>query len=102
MKVDINKEIRQAVDTGKVILGRDKSLKAIKLGHAKLVIVASNCQSEVLADIKRYGGLANIPVHILRRDSAELGVACGKPFLINVLAVLEPGNSNILSLGGTR
>ncbi len=102
MRVDINKEIRQAVDSGKVILGRDKSLKAVKLGHAKLVIVASNCQSEVLVDIKRYGGLANIPVHIFGRDSAELGVACGKPFLISVLAVLEPGNSNILSLGETR
>lgn len=100
--MDINKEIRQVVDTGKVILGRDKSLKAIRLGKAKLVIVASNCPSEVLADIKRYGGLANIPVHIFGRDSAELGVACGKPFLVNVLAVLEPGNSNILSLGGKK
>lgn len=100
--MDINKEIRQVVDTGKVILGRDKSLKAIRLGEAKLVIVASNCPSEVLVDIKRYGGLANIPVHIFGRDSAELGVACGKPFLVNVLAVLEPGNSNILSLGGTK
>lgn len=102
MRVDVNKEIRQAVDTGKVILGKDKSLKAIKLGQAKLVIVASNCSSEVLTDIKRYGGLANIPVHIFGRDSSELGVACGKPFLISVLAVLEPGTSNILGLGETR
>lgn len=102
MRVDINKEIRQAVDTGKVILGRNKSLKAIKLGQAKLVIVASNCQSEVLANIKRYGGLGNIPIHIFERDSSELGVACGKLFLVSVLAVLEPGHSNILSLGETR
>ncbi len=83
-------------------MGTDKSLKAIKLRHAKLVIVASNCSPEVLADIKRYGGLAKIPVHIFGRDSAELGIACGKPFLVSVLAVLDPGNSNILSLGETR
>ncbi len=100
--MDINKEIRQAVDTGKVILGTDKSLKAIKLGRAKLAIVASNCPPGVLADIKRYGGLANIPIHIFGRDSAELGVACGKLFSVSVLAVLEPGGSNILSLGETR
>lgn len=100
--MDVNKEIRQAVNTGKIILGTDKSLKAIKLGHAKLVIVASNCPSGVLADIKRYSGLANIPVHIFGKDSAELGVACGKPFLVSVLTVLEPGDSNILSLRETR
>ncbi len=100
--MDVNKEIGQAVDTGKVILGTDKSLKAIKLGQAKLVIVSSNCPSGVLADIKRYGELANIPVHIFGKDSAELGVACCKPFLVSVLAVLEPGDSNILSLGETR
>ncbi len=100
--MDVNKEIGQAVDTGKVILGTDKSLKAIKLGQAKLVIVSSNCPSGVLVDIKRYGELANIPVHIFGKDSAELGVACGKPFLVSVLAVLEPGGSNILSLGETR
>lgn len=100
--MDVSKEIRQAVDTGKVILGTDKSRKALKLGQAKLVITASNCQSEVLEDIKHYAGLANIPVHIFAGDSAELGLACGKPFLVSVLAILEPGSSNILSLGETK
>jgi len=100
--VDVSKAIRQAVDTGKVILGTDKSRKALKLGQAKLVITASNCQSEVLEDIKHYAGLANIPVHIFAGDSAELGLACGKPFLVSVLALLEPGSSNILSLGETK
>ncbi len=100
--MDLSKEIRQAVDTGKVILGTDKSRKVLKIGQAKLVIVASNCQSEVLADIKHYAGFANTPVHIFNGDSAKLGLACGKPFLVSVLAVLEPGSSNILSLGETR
>lgn len=100
--MDVSKEIRQAVDTGKVILGTDKSRKALKLGQAKLVITASNCQSEVLDDIKHYAGLANIPVHIFAGDSAELGLAYGKPFLVSVLAILEPGSSNILSLGETK
>ncbi len=100
--MDVSKEIRQAVDTGKVILGTDKSRKVLKLGQAKLVIVASNYQSEVLEDIKRYSGLTNTPIHIFAGDSAELGLACGKPFLVGMLAVLEPGSSNILSLGETK
>lgn len=98
----MNKEIRQVVDTGKVTIGTDKSLKAIKLGRAKLIIVASNCTPEVLVDVKHYAGLANIPVHVFDGDSVELGLACGKLFLVNVLTVLEPGNSSILRLGEPR
>ena len=94
-----SREIRHAVDTGKVILGKDKSLMALKLGHAKLVIAASNCPPEVLADIRRYAGLAGTPVRIFSGDSTELGLACGKTFLVNVLAILEPGSSSILGSG---
>jgi large subunit ribosomal protein L30e len=81
-----------------VILGTDKSLKALKLGHAKTVIVASNCPPHVLADVKRYAELAKIPIHIFDGDNTELGLACGKPFSVSVLAILDPGTSNILSL----
>jgi large subunit ribosomal protein L30e len=89
------------VTTGKVILGSDKSLKALKLGQAKLVILASNCPEAVRADVEQYAKLANIPVHVYNGDSTELGLACGKPFLVNMVAVLDPGSSNILNIGGT-
>lgn len=96
----MNREIRQAVDTGKVILGTDKSVKALKLGQPKLIIISSNCPRVVRADVEHYAKLANIPIYVFRGDSAELGLACGKPFLISVAAVMDPGNSNILSVGG--
>lgn len=100
--MDINKEIRQAIGTGKVILGTNKSLRALKLGRAKLVIVTSNCAPEILGDIKRYAGLTNVPVHVFNGDSTGLGLACGKPFLVSALTVLELGSSSILSLRGSR
>lgn len=99
--MDVNREIRQAVDTGKVILGTDKSMEALKLGQAKLIILASNCPRVVRTDIEHYARLANIPIYVYQGDSAELGLACGKPFLISVAAVMDPGSSNILSVGGT-
>ena len=98
--MDVNKEIHQAVDTGKVILGSDKSVKAVKLGQAKLVILASNCPEVVRADITHYAKLANIPVHNYVGDAAALGLACGRPFLVSVMAVVDPGSSGILSVGG--
>jgi len=98
--LDLNREIRQAVTTGKVILGPDKSLKGLKLGQAKLVILALNCDEIVRTDVERYAKLAGIPIHIYPGDSTELGLACGKPFLVNVMTVLDPGSSNILNIGG--
>jgi len=98
--LDINREIRQAVDTGKVILGSDKSVKSVKLGQAKLVILASNCPDAVRSDVEHYAKLANIPIHVYEGDSSALGLACGKPFLVSVVTVLEPGSSGILGLRG--
>ena len=98
--MDLNREIRQAVTTGKVILGSDKGLKSLKLGQAKLVILAVKCNEIVRADVEQYAKLAGIPIHIYPGDSTELGLACGKPFLVNVMTVVDPGSSNILNIGG--
>ena len=40
--MDIERGIRVAVDTGKVILGSNKSIQAIKLGNGELVVLAAN------------------------------------------------------------
>jgi len=98
--LDLNREIRQAVTSGKVILGSDKGLKSLKLGQAKLVILAVKCNEIVRADVEQYAKLAGIPIHIFPGDSTELGIACGKPFLVNMMTVLDPGSSNILNIGG--
>ena len=92
-----SRKIAQAVATGKVVIGTEKSLKAIKRGQAKLVIVASNCSRDVMDDIKHYSKLAGIQFRVFDEDSTALGLACGKPFSVNVLAVVDPGNSDILS-----
>jgi large subunit ribosomal protein L30e len=99
--LDLNREIRQAVTSGKVILGPDKGLKSLKLGQAKLVILSLNCDEIVRADVECYAKLAGIPFHIYPGDSTELGLACGKPFLVNVVTVVDAGSSNILNIGGT-
>ncbi len=100
--MEVSKEIRQAIATGKVVIGADKSLKTLKRGQAKLVIVASNCKPDVLADIEHYVRIANAPVHTFDGNSGDLGLACGKPFLVSVLAVVEEGNSSILGLGARK
>ncbi|RLG57309.1 MAG: 50S ribosomal protein L30e [Hadesarchaea archaeon] len=87
--MELSKEIRQAVAAGNVVIGTDKSLKVLKQGKAKLVVVASNCSSEVLADVERYAKLGNVPVHVFDGNSEDLGLLCGKPFLVSVLTIVE-------------
>lgn len=41
--MDINREIKRTVDTGKVILGTNKSINSLKTGNAKMIIYAQNC-----------------------------------------------------------
>ena len=40
--MDINKALKTAVTKGKVIFGFEQTIKALKSGKAKLIIVSSN------------------------------------------------------------
>ncbi|WP_455645244.1 50S ribosomal protein L30e [Methanosphaera sp.] len=96
--MDIERGIRVAVDTGKVILGSNKSTQAIKLGNGELVVIAANAPKDVKADIEVYAKLSEIPVYTFEGSSVELGSICGKPFTVTVLVIQEPGDSNILEI----
>ena len=96
--MDIERGLRVAVDTGKVILGSNKSIQAIKLGNGELVVLAANAPKTLKEDIEVYSKLSEIPVHVFDGSSVELGSICGKPFTVSVLVIQEPGDSNILEL----
>ncbi len=95
---DIEREIVNALKTGKVVLGSRKTLKYVKTGKARAVIVASNAPPELRSDITYYARLGGIPVYIYPGTSLELGAVCGKPFTVASLAVLDPGTSRIIEL----
>jgi large subunit ribosomal protein L30e len=100
--VEIGKELMRAVVSGEVVIGTERSLKAIRRGDAKLVIVAANCPRDVLSDTTYYARLGRIPLHVFEKNSRELGLACGKPFTVNVVTILNPGESDILAAAGKR
>lgn len=96
METDISKVLRSALSTGKVLIGTKQTVNAVKNGKAQAVVVSSNCSEQTMKDV---GG-----VHVIKYPGSgvDLGVACGKPFSIATLAVLEPGESDILSFGSTN
>lgn len=92
METDINKVLRSALSTGKVVIGTKQTLDAVKSGKAQVVVLASNCVEKT----------KGVPVINYPGTGVDMGVACGKPFSIAALAVLEAGESEILSFKNTN
>jgi len=97
--IDIDKAIATTVKTGKVLFGANKAVESVKLGRAKLIVLASNCPRDILENIMNYSRFSNVPVVIYKGTSIDLGAVCGKPFMVSALTVREPGDSDILKLG---
>ena len=91
--MDFNASLRKAVKTGTVFLGRNKTQECIEEGKAKLVVVAKNSPESVKNIVKEI----DTPVYIYEGSSVQLGKACGMPYVVSALAVVEPGESDILN-----
>ncbi|AEC51047.1 50S ribosomal protein L30e [Pyrococcus sp. NA2] len=96
--MDLAFELRKALETGKVVLGSNETIRLAKTGGAKLIIVAKNAPKEIKDDIYYYAKLSNIPVYEFEGTSVELGTLLGKPFVVASLAIVDPGESRILAL----
>ncbi len=84
--------------TGKVVLGAKETLKLVRLGKAKMAVVAANTPPDKKRDLKYYARLSGIPVYEYPGTSVELGALCGKPYTVSMLAIIDPGDSDILEL----
>ncbi|MEM1597209.1 MAG: 50S ribosomal protein L30e [Pyrobaculum sp.] len=96
--VDISRELQVAINTGKVVIGFEETKKAILAGTPKLVILAANAPKWAKDDVEYYAKLANIPVFVFPGSSIELGTATKRPHKIMALAVIDPGQSEILKI----
>lgn len=95
--MNIEKELKIAISTGNVILGKNKALKSIMNGQAKGVVLAKNIPKSLEEDVLHLSKVFNIKVIRFDGNYTRLGVACGKPYGVSVIAILEPGESRILS-----
>jgi large subunit ribosomal protein L30e len=93
--MDFNASLRRAIKTGNVILGQHNTQKSIKEGKAQIVVVAQNCPEKFRTQLNSN---QNLFIHTFEGSSVALGKACGKPFMVSTLAIVDPGESDILSL----
>merc|ERR1712198_716437 len=92
----INSRLQLVMKSGKYHLGYRQTLKTLRQGKAKLVILASNCPALRKSEIEYYAMLAKTGVHQYTGNNIELGTACGKYFRVCTLAIIDPGDSDII------
>lgn len=95
----LDNELRRLLKTGKVVIGAKRSLDAIRLGKAKGVVLATKLPKYIEDDVLYYAKLSGIKVIRFPGSSYELGTAVGKPFPITTIAIIDPGDSNLLEEG---
>ncbi|TVY47119.1 60S ribosomal protein L30 [Lachnellula cervina] len=93
----INSRLALVIKSGKVTLGYKSTLKTLRSGKAKLVIIAGNTPPLRKSELEYYAMLAKCNVHHFAGNNIELGTACGKMFRCSTMAVLDAGDSDILS-----
>jgi large subunit ribosomal protein L30e len=92
--MDFNTSLVRALKTGSVVLGPVKTEKCIKDGRARMIIIAGNCPAAFKTKI---AGNDNPFIHTFEGNSTALGTVCGKPFAVTSLAIVNPGESDIMS-----
>ncbi|MDH5811569.1 MAG: 50S ribosomal protein L30e [Candidatus Methanomethylicaceae archaeon] len=95
--MDLSKELKVAISTGKVEVGYKVSLKALNRKKAKLIVMASNTPENLSSRIKQIAG-TEVPLYIFPGSSWDLGGVCGKPYQVTTIAIIDPGESSILQL----
>ncbi len=94
--IDMTRAIATAMRTGKVTLGGGNAARNTKLGRGRMIVLSSNCPANVRDDVMYYAKFSGLPVVIYKGTSIDLGMACGKPFMVSALTIREPGDSDIL------
>jgi large subunit ribosomal protein L30e len=95
--MDVNKEIRRVVDTGKVAFGFKSSEKNLLLGKAKALVLSTNATKPVREKVKAFSEMADIPLIEFNGTGLDLGKVCGKPFNVSVLTVLDEGKARLIA-----
>merc|ERR1712013_454601 len=92
----INSRLALVMKSGKYTLGYRSTLKTLRQGKAKWVIIGTNTPQLRKSEIEYYAMLSKTGVHHYTGNNIELGTACGKYFRCSVMSITDPGDSDII------
>lgn len=93
-----NNQLRNAVDTGKVLYGTKETLRECLVGDPKMVIVSKTIKNITKKQIEYYSQKLNVIFIDYPENGFELGSVCGKPFNISCMVIKDFGQSSIIDV----
>lgn len=94
---NINSRLALVIKSGRYLLGYKSTIRALRTGEAKLVILSNNCPTVRKAEIEYYAVLSKAKVVFYPGNNVSLGTACGKYHRCSTMAILDAGDSDILN-----
>ncbi|CAL8100140.1 unnamed protein product [Calicophoron daubneyi] len=92
----INSRLSLVMKSGKCSIGLRQTLRLLRRGGAKMIIIANNAPPLRKTEIEYYAMLSKTGVHHYNGSNRDLGTACGKHFRVSTLAIEDPGDSDII------
>ena len=92
----INSRLQLVMKSGKASLGYKSTLKTLRNGKSKLVIISNNMPPLRKSEIEYYAMLAKTHVRSYNGSNSDLGTACGKYYRVSVASITDPGDSDIV------
>mmetsp|Transcript_9894 Transcript_9894/g.19426 ORF Transcript_9894/g.19426 Transcript_9894/m.19426 type:complete len:107 (+) Transcript_9894:111-431(+) len=94
---NINAKLALVMKSGKYSLGYKSTIKSLRSGKAKLVIISSNCPPLRKSEVEYYAMLGKCNVTHYNGNNTDLGTSCGRYFRVSMLAITDPGDSDIVA-----
>ncbi|GAA6028521.1 hypothetical protein JCM8097_007262 [Rhodosporidiobolus ruineniae] len=95
---NINARLALVIKSGKYSLGYKSTLKAMRSGKSKLVLISGNTPPLRRSELEYYAMLSKTPVHLYQGSNVALGTAAGKLFRVGVMSIENAGDSDLLSV----
>jgi large subunit ribosomal protein L30e len=94
--MDLSRQLKNAIATGNLLFGQRQAKDACASGEAKMIILAANCPEDYTTKLR--AAHPEVTMHRARMVNRELGIACGKPFSVSTITVLDAGDSDLMAL----
>ena len=79
-------ELRTALKEKNLIFGSKETLKNLKLGKVKAILLASNTTKATRETIQHYSKFANVKIIELKQPSNELSLLCKRGHPVSVIS----------------
>ena len=94
--MDLARQLKQGISSGKILFGQRQTSSACANGDVKVAIVAANCHESYINNLRTSN--PDLVIHQVMMVNRQLGAACGKPFPVSALGVIDSGQSELSQL----